>query len=851
MKPARYIGGEINMPRGVPDDGDLRVCLAFPDVYDIGQSYIGFHILYHILTHRPNILCERAFAPWPDMEAVIRENHIPLWSLENFLPVAAFDVVGFTLQYELHYTTVLNMLDLAGIPLRADDRNGSHPLIIGGGTCCANPEPVAPFFDAFLLGDGEEGFPEMLDVIGKAKSSGASRTDTLSALAGVEGVYVPSLYLPVVTVDGTFGGMTPVNGKVPIPVRSRIVEELKPEYYPDKPLVPLCEVVHDRLAVEIMRGCVRGCRFCGAGMTYRPLRLRPVSEVVGQIVNGINNTGWEQVSLVSLSTTDHPGVEDIVQQVGRELSSGKISISLSSLRADNFSIRMAEATAGGRKTGLTFAIEAGTERLRSVINKNLTEEQLIETIRAAVAAGFNGIKLYFMVGLPTETDEDVAAIADLLNRIKGELRGTKGFRINVTLSPFSPKPMTPFQWEDQNNVETLKRKIRLVKHGLSSRAVTVKDTDPLISMLECRLGRGGRDMADLVLDAWKRGSRLDGWSEHFNPELWNAVFSERGIDLAAGGGGSEPGAQLAWSHLHFGVDERFLVAEREAAMRGEQTPNCHEKCSACGPYAPFCKAHSIAGSEETPAEPAPEPKPSSSSAMYGRRRKITGGRKVDEALPGMRIRIKYGKSGIARFTGHLDLVRLFDRALRRAGIPVAFSQGYHPHPKISFGYPLPLGFASEAEYADVSLTAPYPAFESALRCSLPDGFKVCDVRSVQDRAKSLASIVSRTEYFVAAPVDESLIKAVGDLLSRETVIVTRKTKKGDREVDIRPGIEDIILAGDGSGFTMILTLNSKHSPKPQEVFSALFGDCQPDNVTRMEQYAVSDGERIPLIDIRW
>jgi len=848
MKPARYVGGELNVIRKDPEKQNISVCLAFPDIYDIGQSYMGFYILYHILNHRDGTLCERTFAPWNDMEELMRAERIPLWSLESFLPVSCFDVVGFTLQYELHYTTILNMLDLAGIPLRAVDRGEADPIVLGGGTNCANPEPVAVYFDGFLLGDGEEAFPEMLDVIERSKIEGRSRHDTLLELAGIGGVYVPALYRPIYGPGGTFAGMERLTDRAAFPVRARFVERLKPEYYPDRPLVPLCEVVHDRLAVEIMRGCSRGCRFCGAGMIYRPKRVRPVEDIVRQVVNGIRTTGWEDVSLVSLSTSDYHGLDTVVRRIGEELGDKAVSISLSSLRADNFSLAMAEAVAGGRKSGLTFAVEAGSQRLRDVINKNLTEDQLLETVKTALSGGWGGFKLYFMIGLPTETDGDVIGIANLLNRIGRMLKQYKGRQINVTVSPFVPKPHTPFQWEGMEPHAVLNGKIGLIRANLRSRSVHLKMPDLSVSMLENILGRGGREINRVIENAWKHGSRLDGWSEHFKDDVWRAALEKAGISLESGGGRLEAGAPLPWSHLDYGVDEAFLRSEREKAFRGEHTGDCSEACQACGPYVPFCAAvkrnqdsDSAAGLDShTSAE---------TKARFGRKPRAVSVPTIATPPFKSRVRIKFGKDGLARYTSQLDLIRIFDRTLRRSGIPVAYSQGFHPHPKISFGPPLPLGMKSRAEYADFSLGALHHDIASALSTGWPEGFFLVDIASIPEKTISLSELIVWAEYEVKCAVDNRIERAIGVLIGQTSIPFERTTKRGPKSVDIRPGIDSIRIAGDRSGFTMILSLDTDNSVKPAEVLTLIFGDDQSADVTRTEQYADLDGERIPPLEL--
>jgi radical SAM family uncharacterized protein/radical SAM-linked protein len=847
-KPARYVGGELHIVRKDPHAQRVKVCLAFPDVYDIGQSYMGFHILYHILNKRAGTLCERTFAPWPDMEQIMREQHIPLWSVDSFLPLTAFDVIGFTLQYELHYTTVLNMLDLAGIPLLSQERDESFPLILGGGASCINPEPVAAFFDALLLGDGEEAFPEILDVVERCKNSGVSRFDTLRELSPIEGLYIPSFYRPEHAPDGTLAGMKALHG-APLPLQSRVVERLEPYYYPDRPLVPLTEVVHDRLSLEIMRGCSRGCRFCAAGMSYRPRRVRPVTDVVNQAVDGIQSSGWEEVSLISLSSTDYPGIEEAVNRIGTRLSGKAVSISLSSLRADNFSLRIAENISGGRKTGLTFAVEAGTQRLRDVINKNLTEEQLLDTVRTALDGGWTGFKLYFMIGLPTETDEDVVAISELLNRIGGILRSYGGRHVNVTVSPFSPKPQTPFQWESQNSAEELSRKMRLIRYGLRAKTVTIKETDPFVSMLEGRLGRGGRETSSVIIDAWRMGSRLDGWSEHFKADIWREAFSRAKIVLEEGDRGSAPGSPLPWSHLNYGVDESFLMAQREAAFRGETIPDCTVSCQACGPYAAFCAA-----TRDTTVSPAPATHTSRTvpESMYGRKRKaISTGKSPVPVITGTRFRVKYSKTGPVRFIGHLDLVRLFDRTMRRAGIPVAYSQGFHPHPKISFGPPLPLGMQSTAEFADFSLSTPFPEAGMLLAKNLPEGMEMLSIRPISEKAESLTKILILAEYHVQCGRDERIGEIIKTILEREHIPVERMSKSGPKEVDIRPGIIEITVSPESNGFIMLLSQETGKSARPSEVIDLILKKGEPFEVIRTDQYTEQQGKRMSPLEIVW
>lgn len=849
LRPARYVGGELNMIRKDSGTQNVSICLAFPDIYDIGQSYTGFYILYHILNNRPGTLCERTFAPWTDMEEVMRREGIPLWSLESFLPVSSFDAVGFTLQYELHYPTVLNMLDLAGIPIHSRDRSDGDPLVLGGGPCCTNPEPVADFFDAILLGDGEDAFPEMLDVIESSKNNGLSREETLQKLATVEGVYVPSLYTAMYD-DGQFTGIEAEAG-APMPVRARYVGELKPEHYPEKPLVPNTQVVHDRLAVEISRGCSRGCRFCNAGMAYRPPRHKSIDNLVHEITTGIKHTGYEEVSLISLSTTDYPDLESLIGRLGCELGQKGVSISLSSMRADNFSVRMAAAVAGGRKSSLTFAVEAATQRLRNVINKNLTEEQLFETLETALAGGWNGFKLYFMIGLPTETAEDVAEIAELLNRVDRLLKKHHGRRVNVTVSAFSPKPATPFQWAGHDSVATLREKVSSIKKLMRSRTIKINDPDPVVSKLECLLGRGGRNMGAVIEAAWRDGCRLDGWSEHFSADRWRTVFADRGIDMEAGEPERKPGTPLPWSHLDFGISEKYLLRERDRAISGESTPNCADQCQQCGEFAPFCAAMKRKAPHKTSAMPEPAGKETiaSSSAQFGRKRKTVASGMINPFAADVQFRIRFAKREPLRYTSHLDILRYFERAIRRAGLPLAFSQGFHPHPKISFGPPLSLGMTSTAEYADIVLQKPYPDIEQILGSELKPGLELLGIRPIHTKPTSLNAAIVEARYEVPYPTGDDIERRISSILDQPEIIVERMGKKGVKQVNIRPGILDITTGANGSGVTVTLSAEPGSAVKPTEAFRLLFDEDIPDGVVRTEQYARINGRRISPLEV--
>ena len=689
---------------------------------------------------------------------------------------------------------------------------------------------------------------QMLDVVEQGKESGLTRRDILYKLAGVDGVYVPMLYHPRYGDDGAVTGID-VDGGAPAPVKARYVDALKPEYYPDKPLVPLCEVVHDRLAVELMRGCTRGCRFCNAGTTYRPKRERPVEDVVNQIVSSIDSTGWEEIGLVSLSTSDYSGLETLVDRIGEELAEKTVSISLSSLRADNFSVGIAESAAGGRKSSLTFAPEAGTQRLRDVINKNITEEQLFETLTTAFRGGWKSFKLYFMISLPTETDEDIIAIAELLNRIHGLLRRFKGRRVNVTISSFSPKPQTPFQWESQDSVETIGGKIRLLKRNLKGKSIFIKTDNPVISMLECRLGRGGRNLGAVIFDAWQNGCRLDGWSERFNAEAWRAAFEKTGITLDNGSGEIAADSVLPWDHLSFDVEKPFLLKERGKAVNGECTPDCSDVCQGCGPYAPFCASLKKSAPQQTGPTVKTVLKSAEKEQMFGRRKRSIPGNGGRTFISDTKFRIKFAKTSSVRYIGHLDLVRQIDRAMRRAGIPIAYSQGFHPHPKISFCPPLALGMKSFAEYADFTLRVPFPDIENVLRSELSHGLDLIAIRPIPDTTESLNTIVLFSEYHVPAVIDSKLMDSVKQIIEREHIPVERYSKKGPKTVDIRPGIISIDIASGDTGLIILLSSAAGKTVKPSEIINLLFNGTIPDCVTRTEQYTEISGKRITPFEV--
>ena len=589
QKPSRYIGGEVGSIIKDKSKIDVRFAFCFPDAYDIGMSHLGMKILYSLTNERENYWCERCFAPGEDFEAIMRENDIPLYALESLDPIKDFDFIGFTMQYELSYTNVLNMLDLAGIPIYAKDR--THELtqiVIAGGPCVCNPEPLADFFDIFVLGEGEEVNLEIMDLYHEMKKNGASRDDFLRKAAQIEGVYVPKFYSFVYKTDGTIDHMEVSDG-APKLIRKRIIKELDKVFYPENFVVPFTEIVQDRVSVEVLRGCIRGCRFCQAGFIYRPFREKHTDTICKEVKCLCENTGYDEVSLASLSTSDHSEIDPMLTKLLDYTVSERINLSLPSLRVDNFSESLLEKIKKVRKSGLTFAAEGGTQRLRDVINKNVSEEEIMNTCRIAFEGGYSSVKLYFMMGLPTETDEDIVGIADLANRIidlfysiENRPKG-RGVQISISCATFVPKPFTPFQFEPQDTREMIEHKQNLLLESVKTKKIKVSYHNPDVSQLEVILAKGDRRLCKAIYAAWKKGCKFDSWEEYFHFGKWIEAFKECGIDTAFYANRRfEYDEILPWDHLDYLVSKEFLIRENKTAHQSKTTPNCRLRCSGCG-----------------------------------------------------------------------------------------------------------------------------------------------------------------------------------------------------------------------------------------------------------------------------
>ncbi len=587
QKPARYVGGEYHQIVKPKAEVDLRVAFCFPDTYEIGMSNLGMRILYAVMNRMEGVWCERVFAPWGDMENAMRENNIPLYALESGDPLTQFDMIAFTIGYEMSYTNVLNMLRLANIPLHAEERKGLEHMVFAGGACMYNPEPLAEFIDFFSIGEGEEMTPEILELYRKAKREKWPKEAFLREVSHIEGVYVPSLYTHIYYEDGTLKEIVPQEG-APKRVTKRIVQNLDDALYPTDSIVPNTEIVHDRSNLEVMRGCIRGCRFCQAGFTYRPVRPRSAETLFRQSVESLESSGCHEITLSSLSTSDYRYLPELAEKMQDYCTPRKINLSLPSLRADNFSRELMLRLQRVRKSGLTFAPEAGTQRLRDAINKNVTEEEILETCAIAFEGGWNNVKLYFMLGLPTETDEDVLGIAELVYKILKTWREhasnkKRGVRIHVATAYFVPKPFTPFQWERQISPEEYIRRQRLLKDNMPSKSIEYNWHAADLSRLEAVLARGDRRLGAVLEEAVKRGARLDGWDEYFSYQTWLDSFAACGIDPDFYTvRGYEEAELLPWETISDGVSTAYLKRERERAYRSETTPDCRSQCSACG-----------------------------------------------------------------------------------------------------------------------------------------------------------------------------------------------------------------------------------------------------------------------------
>ncbi|MCD6582302.1 MAG: TIGR03960 family B12-binding radical SAM protein [Desulfuromusa sp.] len=785
-RPTRYLGGELGSICK-PDAGiEVRMVLAFPDVYEVGMSHIGFPILYNILNGLDWAAAERVYSPWEDMEKWLRDNRQPLCSLESSFSLSEFDIIGFTLQYELSYTNLLTMLNLAGIPLRREQRDENAPLIVVGGPCAFNPEPLADFFDVALIGDGEEAVVELAKLVRQAKQENWNRKQLLQELANHEGFYIPDLFSVSYQPNGCIEKIIPLQPGYD-KVRRRFLNDLETAPFPTRPIIPFMQTVHNRIAMEITRGCTRGCRFCQAGYIYRPVRERSPEKLRNLIAESLENSGYEEVSLLSLSSGDYTCIEPLLQQLMAEYADDRVSVSLPSLRVGSLTPELMEEVKKVRKTGFTLAPEAGSERLRDVINKGINAEDLLETTRNAYQLGWRLIKLYFMMGLPTETDADLQDLIELAAQVKKSGKGTGGNDVNVAVSTFIPKPHTPFQWEAQIGIEETLRKQRLLRDGLRQKKLRFKYHGAESSFLEGVFSRGDRRLSVVLERAVELGCRFDGWWECFDFSKWQQAFADCDIDPAWYLRQRDEDEILPWDHIDCGVPKKFFLSERQKAFAGAATLDCRDGiCHGCD----VCDFEElrmrlidpVSKEEVTPNAVAEKESPVVATEQL------------------TRVRLKLSKLGRARMVGHLEYLKMFQRAVRRAKLPIRFSQGFHPMPKISFLEALPMGVSSETELIDLELLFHVPAERviQDINVQLPDGFKIVEGKIIPWKSPSPSATVASSCYRVPLPelLPEDLTERIISFLDADQILVARIKKGVEKQTDIRPDVLELSRIGD-------------------------------------------------------
>lgn len=838
-KPSRYIGGEVNQVRKDPGDVRCTIGLCYPDVYEIGMSHLGLQVLYGVVNAHPELAAQRVFCPWPDMEEALRKGGQPLVTLEDRIPLHRLDVLGFTLQYELSYTNILTVLDLGGIPLLAADRGPEHPVVIGGGPCGYNPEPLAEVLDAVCLGDGEEVLVEVCEAVARWREQGNGRRELLrDALCAIPGVYVPSRYKIRVTPNGATAGFEPLMG-APAVVQRRVIRDLDAAPAPLAPVVPFSKTVHDRLVVEIQRGCARGCRFCQAGILYRPVRERSPETLRRLVRAGLAATGAQEVGLLSLSTGDYTCLLDLVGTLTAEHSDDRVALSLPSLRLETLREGLLEGIREVRRSGITLAPEAGTARLRAVINKSFDEQLLLDAVDAVFARGWRGLKLYFMVGLPTEQLEDLRGMVDLAARCRAvALSRRRGAQVRVAVSTFVPKAHTPLQWCPQMTTDETAHKHHWLRGSFRRARVEMRVHSPFSSFLEGVFARGDRRLGSVLLAAWRAGARMDGWQDRIRRDIWERALAEAGVDpLAIACRERQPDERLPWDHLSCGVDRDWLLGEYEAALESTgrhdcTTGACHD-CGICDPPRlrnrlyrddePGAPSRAVVG-----ARPRVEPTRETPPAGEGKR--------LDTRLPAeerVRVRLRYGRLGRAALLSHLETVGLLQRAIRRTGLPAIHTSGFHPRLKMTFNDPNPVGMESEAEFLEIEVLRPLDIDDLRRRlvAAVPEGFVIHQVERVPPGAPALGSQLRERVYRISG-MGKGPARAAEKRL-REPLVVQVARKKGTREVDVARVARAEALDDGG----LMLTLDADAGVRPAEVVQALMGAAggQPLSMRKVDQ----------------
>jgi radical SAM family uncharacterized protein/radical SAM-linked protein len=820
-RPSRYINRELN---ALYKSAEVKVALAFPDIYDVGMSHLGLKILYQVINDIPYASAERVFAPWVDLEAEMKARGTPLASLETRRQLRDFDIVGMSLQYELSYTTVLNMLSLAKIPLRAEARKGNGPLIIAGGPCTINPMPMSAFMDAFLIGDGEDAVRDIVSTYHLWKREGDGKKESLLlGLSRIGGVYVPS-------VHGNRGGFR---------ISRRYRESLDDAPYPVSPVVPYAPIVHDRITIEVSRGCTMGCRFCQAGMIYRPLRERSPETVLRIAEDSLKNTGYEEISLTSLSAGDYSALLPLVREMNRRFSRKVVSLSLPSLRVAAVNREVLREIKTVRKTGFTIAPEAATARLRTVINKDFGEEDYERALHALFAEGWENLKLYFMIGLPTEIDEDIEAIPEMaLKAIRIAKRySRRHVNLNVGISPFVPKPCTPMQWEGQEAMEKIKEKMHYLRKRLTKKGMNMKGHNPDMSLLEALFSRGDEGLSDLIERAWSLGCRLDAWTEAFDFTKWLDAADYTGINIHARAENNYGEDDvLPWDGIESGVTKKFLREEFQKALSCEMTADCRRMCHVCG--LKCTNKFSVPSAEQgSPIQTI--------GIRPDRGKEVPPAMRNRPLVPGkIRVRVRFSKTGDLRYLSHRELMTAMIRTVRRADIPVAYSQGFHPSPRVSFGPPLNVGMSGKREYFDMELGPGFGDMKETLNRLLPGGLSVHDIGLIPEEEPSLQSFISRYEYEIICPDT----KPMEDFIARESFVVRReKTAGADADaVDLREMVEEAVII-DRTTMRLMVRDRGEKKVRLNELLAAVFPLSSGGlDVTRLHLFGWRDGWVEPL-----
>ena len=799
-KPGRYCGGEFNMIKKDHNKVDVKICLIYPDIYDIGMSFYGYQLLYHLVNAKKSFVAERSYSPWFDMEELMRLENLPLFSLETLTPLSEFDLLGFTLQYEMTYTNILNILDLSKIPIFSKNRGEEDPIIIAGGSGSVNPEPIRDFIDIFVIGDGEEIIIQLMEKIKKYKQQNYKRDDILRHLSSPkDGIYVPKYFQ-----------------KNEYVIANKI-KSLSKENYSIKPLVPIKEIVQDRLSLEVQRGCTAGCRFCQAGMIYRPIRERPYSELAKYTKDALKNTGYETVSLLSLSTTNYTGLRPYFSLTKKYFNDNNISVSLPSLRLDSFNSKIVDDINNQKKSGITFAPEAGTQRLRDVMNKNITEEDLFSSVKVALENNYKTLKFYFMIGLPTETDEDIAGIVDLIKRISTMSKSYGRIRINVSISTFIPKPLTPFQWEKQLLPEETDRIIHYLRNELKNTKVKLMTNDPYESLIESVVSRGDDKLNLVIYDVWKNGGKFDAWSEKFDKDLWLNALKKYDIDPLKYTSEKNINDPLPWDFIDFGIKRDFLIEEREKAFKLESTIDCRDGCYFCGVCNKDLK-------------------------MLQNNKNIHNDEEVDESKLKLEIeeenklkdaeewivRMKFAKAGLIKYITHHDLFRIFQRSINMLNLPIKYSQGFNRRPKISFGFPIPMSYAAFEEYVDMIFLRSISDIKSQFNKVLPEGLKIISQAQIERKTPSIMidtkEIIYKVKFY--SDIDTDKIKnKYFDLRKNDNLKIKRKNKKKVKEINLREFIKDLEF-GENYIIIKYKVVNSK-TARVVELLKLLFGEDIP------------------------